>query len=63
MFKAPLNSQRMVGFGSPVGLHVSSTLVRMSAFVFGCGTLLPGPNPAGISEGIERKENVHLQKP
>ena len=53
----------MVGLGSPVGLQVSSTLVWMSAFVLGCGTLLPGPNPAGISDGKERKENEHLLKP
>ena len=61
--KEPLNSQRMVGLGSPFGLHVSSTLVWISAFVLGCGTLLPGPNPAGISDGIERKETVDLLKP
>ena len=53
----------MVGLGSPVGLHVSSTLVWISAFVLGCGTMLPGPNPAGISDGIERKENVYFLKP
>ena len=52
----------MVGLGSPVGRHVSSTLVWTSTFVLGCGTLLPGPNPAGISEEIESKENVHLLK-
>lgn len=51
----------MVGLGSPGGLHVNSTLVWISAFVL--GIFLPGPNPAGISDGMERKENVHLLKP
>ena len=52
----------MVGLGSPVGLHVSSTVVWISAFMLGCGALLPDPNPAGISD--ERKEEImHLLKP
>lgn len=55
-FREPLNSQRMVGLGSPVGLHISSTVVWISAFMLGCGALLPGPNPAGISDEIEKKK-------
>jgi len=57
------DSQRMAGFGSPVGLHVSSTVVWMSAFMLDCGGLLPGPKPAGISGSKKEDAGNHSCSP
>ena len=52
-YAAP-NRQRTTGLGSPVGLHIISTLECMRALWVSCGALLPRPKPAGIANLVER---------
>ena len=56
------NRHLTVGFGSPVGLQISSTLVWTRACRLDCGALLPVPNPAGISAWARTRKGILLTR-